>query len=668
MRPLARARIALILGLLVGLAGGCRDTLPDGSMAAGPHGDLDCADCHTGPSSGGFVAAVSPGTCAACHADADLDAEVEYHNVAFTHTTHPGPLDEQPLGCAACHTHETGEADLGIATDGCFLCHAELPASATGSATLAADGCAGCHVQPAHTAFATSGEPIDHATVLERGISCLLCHYDVAAGSGAVEAATCRSCHGVSGGPAPLRGGESMAAADVHPVHLDTLVELTCARCHDPVDHRVVKIASSIVLDCGSCHVEGDPALRMPIDSAAHRAVQMLYAGLDPHHVDVRPALKFTERIACTSCHDTASTALPTGSAAQLAAIRDECSGCHGPRFAPLLDPWVRGMSRNTEITGSYVQAAAADSRIRANTTADSIARDAVSVWREVASADGVHNLPAADALLRSALASAVAAYRQVGVSPPVRPALGPDPADLSCARCHYGIQVVENTAFGETFSHDDHVIAGSLSCSRCHSNADLFAADGTTFDPAHGVTRITETQCATCHHVDRAGQCSACHSPVEVAALRLQADLTVHVQRNDVVNSRQVPFSHTAHANVGCTSCHEAGIRQTPRECDACHESHHTDPPGPQACRTCHGADLITKHQPTDHLVCGACHSPSTLQQLGTANRRFCLTCHTDKVDHQPEGECSTCHLVLSPAEAMRQIVTARSVPRGRE
>jgi predicted CXXCH cytochrome family protein len=74
------------------------------------------------------------------------------------------------------------------------------------------------------------------------------------------------------------------------------------------------------------------------------------------------------------------------------------------------------------------------------------------------------------------------------------------------------------------------------------------------------------------------------------------------------------------------------------------------------------------SRHQQVDHLICGACHSPTTLSLLESADRRFCLQCHTTMPDHNPEAECSTCHLLMTPDEAMQQIVNARTIPRGRE
>jgi hypothetical protein len=470
------------------------------------------------------------------------------------------------------------------------------------------------------------------------------------------------------GGASPLRGDESLEQATVHAEHMDTTIVMSCTRCHEPVNHSVIRLVSSLVLDCESCHSPGDPALAAPIDSTAHHQTQQLYAGLDPHHPGVEPAVKFIERVSCAGCHGDSPIPQPGGSTDRLNLIRQKCNACHGSRFGPLLDPWIAGMRSATALVGGYVGAVASNPRVRSNASADSMASEAVAVWQHVADADGVHNIPAADGLLRNALDLAAGSYRQVGISPPARPALGPDPTAVSCVRCHYGVQTITSVVQSQTFSHDEHIVAGRVACDRCHGQADLFREDGTTFDPAHGGTRISPADCASCHHVDRAGDCTTCHTRAEVGALRLRADLTVHVQRDDLERTRTAAFSHDAHGGLACADCHEAGPSQAAVGCNECHESHHGGLGAATTCNSCHGTDVLSLHQQVDHLICGACHAPATLSLLESADRRFCIQCHTTMADHNPEGECSTCHLLMTPDEAMQRIVSARTVPRGRE
>lgn len=660
-----------LLPLAVAVLVGCGDDADDASTA-GAHEGMACAECHVGPAAGGVVVAAADSACTSCHAGTDLSAQVTVANVQFRHADHPG-TDGEPLRCGACHTHEAGDAPLVIAAGSCFLCHAELPqqparagATLVASAALDTASCRFCHVQPTHTALLGSGAPIDHATVLEQGISCLLCHYDVVQGSGAVAEATCRSCHGLPGGPPALTAESARDAATIHEAHERGGVGTSCTRCHEPVDHGVIQLASSLVLDCADCHGDDEPALRQPVDSAAHRATQAEYAGLDPHHPDIDPSVHFLERVACTACHSDASMAAPARSDALVAAFDAECRSCHGPRFGGLVAGWVRGMDDNVTTVGTFVRAAAATPAVRQSAAASRLARRATDLWQFVDSAGGVHNLAGADATLRSAAADALAAFRAAGLDPPGSPRLGPAVAREPCMRCHYGVESTRQQIFAQPFEHGRHVIEGGIACAECHASAELFLADGQTFDPTHGATPITAGRCTQCHHVDTPATCATCHTPAEVAAIAYVADLTVHVQRNDLTHERRVPFEHETHASVACAECHTPNDpAQTPATCTSCHEAHHRQTASPAGCAECHQTPPIPNHRRTDHLECGACHAPATLQLFGTADRAFCLQCHRDLVAHRPAGECAECHLQLTPAEAMARMLNARQASR---
>jgi hypothetical protein len=650
---------------------GCGDDEGAG-RSAGAHEGVACATCHVGPAEGDVVVASADSACTSCHAAAQLSAQVAVAQVRFRHADHPGTAGE-PLRCGACHTHERGDAPLVTAAGSCFLCHAELPrepvrpgAAPIESAAMDTAGCRLCHVQPAHTALLASGAPIDHATVLAQGISCLLCHYDVVRGTGAVAEATCRTCHGLAGGPPALTAASARDAGTVHEAHQRGGTGTSCTRCHEPVDHGVIQLASSLVLACSDCHAAAGPALRQPVDSAAHRATQAGYAGLDPHHPAVDPSVHFLERVACTACHSDAAMAAPRRSDAQVSAVDAACRSCHGPRFGGLVAGWVRGMRDNVTTVGTFVRAAAATPAVRQSAAASTLARRAADLWQFVDSAGGVHNLPGADATLRSAADDALTAFRAAGLSPPGTPRLGPAVSREPCMRCHYGVESARQEVFAQLFDHGRHVIDGGIACAECHSAEDLFLEDGRTFDPAHGATPIAAGQCTQCHHVDTPAPCATCHTPSEVAAIAYVADLTVHVQRNDLAHERRVPFAHDAHASVGCAECHAPDDpAQTPAGCTTCHEAHHTQVASPAGCATCHQTAPIPSHRRTDHLECGACHAPATLRMFGTADRAFCLQCHRDLVAHRPAGECAECHLQLTPAEAMMRMLSARHASR---
>lgn len=651
----------LVVAAALVLAPACGDRA-DPVVDAGAHTGLECAACHTGPPAGDVMPAVAAGSCAACHASDAMPDTVEIANVSLSHA-HPGGAAAAEAGCAACHSHDAGDAPITAPSSSCFFCHADPASDATAQAvaSLPEAGCRECHVQPTHTGFAQTGEPVDHATVLARGISCQLCHYDVVEGSGAVAPATCRECHGRLGGAAVIDVDATFGDdAALHTAHLEGDVRLSCARCHATVEHRVVQLASALVLDCAECHAAGEPALREPVDSAVHRSAQMLYSGLSPAHRDIEPALKFLERVSCDACHTVESTRAAGRQA--IAAINTLCVDCHGPRFGTLLEPWLAGMEMHSARVAAFLRTAEAATGSGA---ADSIHAVAAGALRLVEDGHGVHNLPGADSLLRDALDAAGRAYRRAGMAVPPMPDIGPSAAGASCVRCHYGIDTDPATR-GEPFEHGRHILDADLPCAECHGAADFFEEDRRTFNPAHGTVTVSATECSVCHHVETPRECAACHTATEIRALAIPHPVTVRVPHGETSNTRTVSFDHAAHGEVACAECHSTATPDRPAiECTDCHVDHHEEVASPAGCAQCHTADLRARHERTDHLSCGACHTTETLRLLGTADRAFCLQCHVDQVDHEVDGQCSRCHLQLTPDAAMRTILSATVPPR---
>lgn len=628
----------------------------DSAMQVGAHAGLACTTCHASVSDE-VVGPLNLGACGDCHAPGETADTVVLANVSLSHA-HPARLSEGTADCSACHAHDAGDAPITTGSGSCFACHADLvPAGATATvATVAESECRECHVQPEHTAFLTSGAPVDHALVLARGISCTLCHYDVVEGNGAVPPSACRDCHGRLGGPAPVTGAAEADAAVLHATHLEGDVRLGCGRCHTPVEHRVVKLASALALDCAGCHAADDPVLRADVDSAAHIAEQQLYAGLSPTHPTVPPAVKFLERVGCNACHDVASTRA-TGADA-MRRINAMCVDCHGPRFGTLLAPWLAGLRAHTRAVSTFVHGVSAG----AGRGADSLLASATAALRLVEAGHGVHNVAGADSLLRIALS---AARRAAGPDRPAAPAIGPSPGRESCVRCHYGVDTDPATS-GAPFNHGRHILAGGLQCAACHGTADFFLADGRTFDPAHGSVHVDRADCMTCHHVEPPRDCAACHAPVEVEAVRAMRPVEVHVRHGNVTNRRDVPFDHAVHGDFACASCHvAASIERTAIACGDCHDRHHAEASSPAGCTQCHSTGVREVHDRVDHLSCGACHTTETLRLLGEADRAFCLQCHVRLADHEPGGECASCHLQVAPAEAMQRILSADVPPR---
>jgi hypothetical protein len=320
---------------------------------------------------------------------------VETNGVRFPHRPHWNLLSGMESPCSACHTHTSGESDLSVDESSCYLCHAMVPRAGAKvhSAFFAEGSCLECHGPRTHAALAGKVVPVDHGTVLERGIECTICHHSVLEGSGAVRDRVCRTCHGTPSAAARARDLEGGDTAEVHQQHYRGGREPACRRCHDGLQHRESAVASAVAPACGSCHAPEDPDLAAPVDSTVHRPQQLLYAGLVAEHQEMLPATKFAARVSCAACHSSESMH-PVDSASGVRAMNAECVACHGPRFTGMLERWVLGMRDRTASVGRYVQSAVAEAGIRSSSSADSLAQAAERHWFMVKAGNGVHNIP----------------------------------------------------------------------------------------------------------------------------------------------------------------------------------------------------------------------------------------------------------------------------------
>ncbi len=605
-----------------------------------PHDDLSCQDCHLAPGDQPIGPAPSS-LCVACHVQSDLTDTVAVGEVRFAHLTHADLEPGLDLSCNACHVHQADREPLTIAGGGCYLCHADLPAEATDSAeaTLQADGCDDCHREPDHVGVTSNGIAINHAAVIERDVSCLQCHYDVVDGSGATTRSGCENCHGRS---VPTFSNETLAAHSVasaaHDSHLTAQGAVACSRCHTPIVHRAAAVASAVALECEGCHTEEHA------DSLDHQLQQLFYTGLVPETPVQKPDAMFLARVGCKGCHEGTPADADIPPDERLASINQACLECHGDPYGSLLDLWHRAMEERMSVVSAFVTTADTAVRTQGSSQAVSLVDQALAHVQLVSEAKGLHNIPAAHTLLRTALDDATNAYRTAGIDPPSGPALGPDPTETSCARCHYGIEAVSDSMFDQPLRHDDHLMRSEVACEECHSSGNYLQADGKSRDPDHGQTPITETGCLTCHHSETQVECVNCHVDLDPLEALPLAAITITIG-DTLFRTRDAPFSHTQHDSVTCASCHVGGVTlavtPTAADCSDCHEDHHV---GDRACGLCHlGDEMLAAHAPPldAHVGCDACHTRASVVGL-VPDSGFCLMCHVEE-DHYPEKSCTS-------------------------
>ncbi len=416
-----------------------------------------------------------------------------------------------------------------------------------------------------------------------------------------------------------------------------------CTDCHPHTHDAVLGRGPSASARCGACH------------ASVHDTIQALYAGLT-RRAAVRPDPMFVARVQCAECHSDTTLAMRAG-AARLAAVDRACTSCHGPKFVGMLPRWSTGMQWRTRAVSEYVNRAAADPRLTTAPSARARIQAAKQTVILVTTAGALHNVRGADALLRSALDSAAAAYTGPGLAVPERPTLGPDPARVSCVGCHYGIEGARDSVFGQPFDHSAHVLRGNVACNACHSAVDYIVPGKHEVDKRHGRTMVTPASCNACHHnATSAVACSTCHAGDARLARAIRVAMPLRLRPPNAPTSRDVAFEHRDHAKVECASCHTARTAvRTTAACATCHQTHHV---AVAQCMKCHGSDMHAAHKAADHLACTNCHARETLALL-TPDRSFCVSCHADRAAHKGGRECSACHMQSTPSELRKRILS---------
>jgi hypothetical protein len=178
------------------------------------------------------------------------------------------------------------------------------------------------------------------------------------------------------------------------------------------------------------------------------------------------------------------------------------------------------------------------------------------------------------------------------------------------------------------------------VECTACHSSV-----------KRHGeLTVRTVRDCQSCHHAaDQGASCTSCHQASELrATVNVATRFAVSVRRD--AETRPIPFRHSWHTEVQCSTCHTTPVTfAATADCASCHTQHHV---AQADCRLCH-EPAKAEHTRQAHLGCAGsgCHSlqqPVALQET----RNVCMTCHADMVNHRAGRECAACHEVRWLAE----------------
>ncbi len=448
------------------LLAACARGAPRGG-ARDPHARVACVGCHRGVPTPSGRSGVPDVACASrsCHPNGGPDT-AHIAMVSFRHSRHPMST-QRAVPCAACHTHEEGSTVLRADSTTCALCHF---ADVSGPRDV---GCATCHPSPRHMAATSQGVPLSHPMLHAAGVPCARCHFRLVAGDTTVVVARCAACHAAKP-PAKLPPADS-----AHARH----AELACRSCHSRVTHRVMAMSGSIALECLDCH---SPRHRRPIpaDSSTtakcadchaggHAEQQRVILGVMPGE-PLTPSLMFMGGVTCRSCHVSPEAPRPKPGTS-LKPGAGVCVGCHGTAWSGVLARWKRGYQRRDGWIGEYLRAAEAALGGTGAAPPSALARlaEAKGLMAYLRRADAVHNLSAADRIMRQALTLASDAYRTAGHEVPPPPELGPMVHVGSCISCHYGIEEApagRDSAGRRPVTHADHLLRVFLPCDACHA------------------------------------------------------------------------------------------------------------------------------------------------------------------------------------------------------
>jgi len=472
---------------------------------------------------------VDDGNCLqkGCHKTGDLQREMVYKNVAFSHGRHLGELRRGiKLRCTTCHAQLVQGAHLTVHEINCFICH-YYQAGTKGEEeciSCAVGGCTSCHIEPKGD-IKVKGWSFNHRKYIARGVACERCHINVIRGDGHVPEGKCVQCH-----KEPEILSTKYTSQFMHKNHV-TDHKIECADCHSHIRHEIGPILTVVHSPavCDKCH-----------SKEIHLGPRELYRGSGGIGVPDSPSLMFATNVDCIACHrkgEESQAALHTTKYAERA-IREACVDCHGEGYDDTLKHWKALLSRAENETNQRifnVQKVLYDVEKTRGGSADfkraqNLLNEARHNYSFVLLGKGVHNIEYAFKLLNASNNKTEQALAVIDK--------GHKPREfqtrITCTTlCHVGMEK-RTVPFNDTrFSHETHVAGSGLKCSDCHS-------------PRENHGKTYQKNCANCHHGKeiKKVKCDDCH----VSVKRL-------IQGKGGIGAKERPSSKLD--VVECIDCH---------------------------------------------------------------------------------------------------------------
>jgi hypothetical protein len=434
-----------------------------------------------------------------CHKIEDLQRDMIYKNVAFSHANHLGELRRgMKLRCTSCHAQLVQGAHLTVHEINCFICHYYKagPKGEQECISCPIGGCTSCHVEPKGD-IKIKDWNFNHRKYIARGVSCEKCHVNVVQGDAHVPEGKCVQCHNE-----PTILTTKYTPQFMHKNHV-TDHKIECADCHSHIRHEIGSIltfAHSPTV-CDRCHSQ-----------EMHLGPRELYRGTGGIGIPDSPSLMFTANVDCVACHRKSGeghAALHTTKYVERA-MGQACVDCHGQGWDNTLKEWKVLLSKAEKESNQRifnVQKILFDAEQTKGAGPDfkkaqHLLNEARHNYSFVLLGKGVHNIEYSLKLLNvannkteQALATLDKNYQAEEFQ-----------ATVTCTTlCHIGIEK-RSVAFNDIkFSHKTHVWGSGLKCADCHS-------------PRENHGKTFQKNCADCHHGKRVKKvaCADCHVNVK--------------------------------------------------------------------------------------------------------------------------------------------------------
>ena len=485
-----------------------------------------------------------------CHKIENLQEDMIYKNVAFSHGQHLGELRRgMKLRCTSCHAQLVQGKHLTVHETNCFICHYFKAGSKGEEDCLSCPvgGCTSCHIEPKGD-INVKGWNFNHRKYIARGVACERCHLSILQGDGHVPEGKCVECHNE-----PELLTTKYPSERLHKNHV-TDHKIECSSCHTALRHEIgqTPTMSPQTTSCDICHGKGP-----------HMGPRDLYRGEGGIGVPESPSLMFTTNVDCVACHrrhEESHAALDTTKYAEKA-IEGACVDCHGPGFDETLRHWrglLSKMESDTHQRLFTVQNALFDlEKTGGNSTrfrkAQRLLNEARHNYSLVLLGKGVHNIEYAFRLLNVANNRTEQALAVLDPNHQRREFR----TEMTCTTlCHVSIEK-RSVPFNDIkFSHETHSAGLAMKCTDCHS-------------PRENHGKTTLKNCAQCHHGRdiKKVSCEECH----VAVKKL-------LQGKGGIGVKDTPsIKLTA---TKCTDCHTGTMakRKDPfdtlqKRCIQCHD-----------------------------------------------------------------------------------------------